>query len=331
MVLYLKDAEARDLCTPAEINQIIEELFQHEFDGKVENKPTVELNLPRGILRIKAGGTYGFNTYGFKSYPAGGRYLVVVYDLDTGLNGMVEARGLTEARTGAVSAVGTKYMAREDATTMGIIGTGREARAQLTYIVPARAFKLIKAYSRTAENRETFAREMSEKLGVEVVPVATSTEAVKDVDVLTTITNTSEPVFDGNDLSPGTHINAVGATTMNRREIDETAVGRSDVVVVEHLPQAEAELGELHYAADRGLFDWAKVIELKDIVGGAAKGRNSPGEITLFDTIGVGAEDVAVATFLLKKARELGVGTELPFEPPYMPQRTGGGGGRRPD
>jgi ornithine cyclodeaminase/alanine dehydrogenase-like protein (mu-crystallin family) len=244
---------------------------------------------------------------------------------------MVEARGLTEARTGAVSAVGTKYMAREDSTTMGIIGTGREARAQLTYIVPTRPFKLIKAYSRNAENRETFAREMSEKLGVEVVPVATSTEAAKDVDVLTTITSTSEPVFDGNDLSLGTHINAVGATTMNRREIDETAVSRSDVVVVEHLPQAEAELGELHYAADRGLFDWGKVIELKDIVGGAKKGRNGASEITLFDTIGVGAEDVAVATFLLKKARELGVGTELPFEPPYMTQRAGGGGGRRPD
>jgi ornithine cyclodeaminase/alanine dehydrogenase-like protein (mu-crystallin family) len=286
------------------------------------------LHLPRGTLKIKAGGTYGMNTYGFKAYPAGAN-IVLVYDVDTGLEGILEARGLTEARTGAVSAVGTKFMARPEATTMGIIGTGREARAQLASICRVRPFKKIKAYSRNAENRETFAREMSEKLGIEVVPVESSSECVHDVDVVTTITSTSEPVFDGNDLSEGTHINAVGATSMNRREIDEITVGRADIVVVEHKPQAEAELGELHYASDQGTFDWSNIVELKDIVGGAVPARRGPEDITLFDTIGVGAEDVAVATHVLRRARALGVGTELPFEARSIPQRAAGV--RRPD
>ena len=191
-VRYVTDAETRSIIDLDECNDIIEGLFRDEHEGKVENKPTVELAVPRGgVFRIKAGGTYGYNTFGFKAYPFGGRYLITIYDLDTGLDGMVEARGLTEARTGAVSAIGTKYMAREDATTMGIIGTGREARAQLASICKVRPFKLIKAYSRSDENRRTFASEMSEKLGIEVVPVETSREAVHDVDVLTVITSAS--------------------------------------------------------------------------------------------------------------------------------------------
>ena len=320
-VRYLTDAQARSLLTAEECNQVIEDLFQHEFEGKVENKPTVELNLPKGIMRIKAGGTYGFNTFGFKAYPAGGRYLVVVYDVDTGLDGFVEARGLTEGRTGAVSAVGTKFMAREDASVMGIIGTGREARAQLTYITPTRPFKLIKAWSRSAENRDTFAKEMTEKLGIEVRAVDTAEECVRDSDVVTTITSANEPVLDGAWLSPGTHINAVGATPPGRRELDDEAVARSATVVVEHLPQAEEECGELLHAAANGRFNWDKVIELRDIIGGKVPGRVNRDDITLFDTIGVGAEDVAVATYLLRKARELDVGIDMPFEPPYMTNR----------
>ena len=321
MVRYLADAQARELLAAAECNQMLEDLFLHEFQGKVENKPTVELNLPKGIMRIKAGGTYGFNTYGFKAYPAGGRYLVVIYDVDTGLDGFVEARGLTEARTGAVSAVGTKFMSREDSTTMGIIGTGREARAQLTYITAVRPFKLIKAWSRSAENRETFAREMTGKLGIEVVAVETAEECVSNVDVVTTITSASEPVFEGKWLAPGTHINAVGATTPNRRELDDEAVARAATVAVEYLPQASEECGELLHAAANGLFSWSNAIEMKDIVGGKVPGRNNATDITIFDTIGVGAEDVAVATYLLRKARELGVGIDLPFELPYMSNR----------
>jgi ornithine cyclodeaminase/alanine dehydrogenase-like protein (mu-crystallin family) len=321
-VRYVTDAQARSIIDLDECNEIIEGLFRDECEGLVENKPTVELALPRGgVFRIKAGGTYGYNTFGFKAYPFGGRYLITIYDLDTGLDGMVEARGLTEARTGAVSAVGTKYLARPDATTMGIIGTGREARAQLASICRVRPFRQIKAYSRDPEHRQTFAREMTEKLGIEVIPVETPAECVRNVDVVTTITSAGQPVFDGHDLADGTHINAVGATTMNRREIDEVTVSRAAIVVVEHYPQAHAELGEIHYAADLGLFDWQNAVELKDVVGGSVAGRKSASDITLFDTIGVGAEDVALATYVLKRARLLNVGIDMPFEPPYVSSR----------
>jgi ornithine cyclodeaminase/alanine dehydrogenase-like protein (mu-crystallin family) len=319
MVLYIRDAECRELIDAGECIRLIEDLFRQEADGKVENHPTTELNLPKGILRLKAGGTYGLNTFGFKAYPAGGRYLVFVYDLDTGLDGIVEARGLTEARTGAVSAVGTKYLANAGASTLAIIGTGREARAQLAYIASVAPLHSVRAYSRSAENREAFAREMSARLGIEVRAAASGEECVRGAEIVTTITSANAPVLEGAWLSPGAHINAVGATTPNRRELDDEAVARAHAVIVEHLPQARAECGELLHAAQSGRFSWDRVIELKDVIAGGARPRQNRDDITLFDTIGVGAEDVAVATYVLQKARKLGAGTELPFEPPYNP------------
>lgn len=316
-VHYVRDAECRDLISPSECVQVIEDLFRDEAKGLVENHPTTELSLPKGVFRLKAGGTYGLNTFGFKAYPAGGRYTIYVYDLDTGLDGVVEARALTEARTGAVSAVGTKHLARPDSSTLGIIGTGREAKSQLTYLAHAMPLRSVKAYSRSAENREAFATEMSAKLGIEVLPVETARECVSDVDIVTTITNANSPVMEGAWLAPGTHINAVGATTPNRRELDVEAVARANTIVVEHLPQAKEECGELLTAIAEGKLTWTDVRELKDIVSGEITGRQSESDITLFDTIGVGAEDVAIATYVIRKAREVGVGIEMPFEPRY--------------
>jgi ornithine cyclodeaminase/alanine dehydrogenase-like protein (mu-crystallin family) len=297
--------------------QVLEDLFKQEADGSVENRPTTELSLPKGILRLKAGGTYGLNTFGFKAYPAGGRYLVFVYDLDTGLEGIVEARGLTEERTGAVTALGTRYMARPESSTLGIIGSGREARAQLTYLAGTLPLTNVRVFSRSPEKRQEFAREMTERLALDVVPVETAAECVRDADVVTTITNANDPVLEGAWLSPRTHINAVGATTPNRRELDDEAVALAQTIVVEHFPQAKEECGELLHAEASGCFSWDKATELHEVVAGSKPGRRSEDEITLFDTIGVGSEDVAIATYALRKAKEQGVGIELPFDPPF--------------
>ena len=229
------------------------------------------------MFRLKAGGNYYMNKFGFKGYGGGGgRRLVFVYDLQQGLEAILDSIYLTQLRTAAVSAVATRYMARPEAATLGIIGTGKEARTQLEAINKVRPLKHVKAYSRSAENRENFAREMSERTGVPVEPVESGEECVRNVDIATTITSASEPVLFGAWLAEGTHINGIGATTMFRRELDEEAVARSSPVVVEHLPQAEAELGQLIYAAARGKLRWPLVRELKDVVSGLIRGRAGP-------------------------------------------------------
>lgn len=315
MVLHLSEDDVKSLLTMDECIDVLDALFRQEARGEAENKPTTELHLPgAGFFRLKTGAVYGSNILGFKTYgSAGRRRLVFVYDLKTGLEGIVDAIALTQIRTGAVSAVGARYLARLEAQTVGIIGTGKEARTQLEALSRVRPLRHVKAYSRSAEHRHLFASEMTEKLGVEVAPVESGEACVKDADIVVTATSARDPVLFGSWLAEGTHICAVGATTMFRRELDETAVERAAIVVVEHLPQAEAELGELLYAADRGKLRWSIVRELKDVVSGAFPGRTAPEDITLLDTIGVGTEDIAVADYLMKKARTLSLGTELPL------------------
>jgi ornithine cyclodeaminase/alanine dehydrogenase-like protein (mu-crystallin family) len=240
------------------------------------------------------------------------RYYVLLHDLATGaLTAFVEAKRLGELRTGAVSGLATKYMARADASRVGIIGTGREARAQIDAMVAVRPIQLVKAFSRGAEHREAFAKEIATRHNMEVVPVDTAAEAIRDTDIVITITSASAPVLQGDWLEPGQHLNAIGATSLIRREIDDTAVRRSDRIVVESREQAQIECGELIYAAERGLLRWHRVHELSQVVSGVTPGRTNADEITLFDSLGVASEDVATASYVLKKAREQGRGREV--------------------
>ena len=189
MPLYITDEEARSLVSVEDAAGIIERLFLDEANGLAEQTPTTELHIPKSMFRMKVGGVYGSGSYGFKAYLGNAGYRVFVYSLESGFEGLVEAYDLTEIRTGAVSAVATKYMAREDAETLGILGTGREARAQLRAVSRVRALRHAKAWSRNPDNRVTYAKEMSAELGVEVVPVETAEEAVRDSDIVLTITS----------------------------------------------------------------------------------------------------------------------------------------------
>ena len=321
--IYLTDEEIRGLVSVDDSAGIIEQLFLDEARGLAEQTPTTELRLPRGVFRVKVGGAYGAGSYGLKAYLGNAGYRVFVWDLETGLDGLVEAFELTELRTGAVSAVAAKYLAREDAQTLGIIGTGREARAQLRALSHVRKLRHVKAYSRTAEKREAYAAEMSGELGIEVVAVDSAEACVRDVDIVCTITSADEPVLDGSWLAPGSFVCGVCATGAYRRELDDEAVGRSSTVVVEYLPTAREECADLIYAVGRGRLRWNTVRELKDIVSGLIPARQSADDITLFDSVGTGAEDVAMASFALKAARSKGIGLELPIPPPFQRQRPG--------
>ena len=313
MLLHLSDADVEELVSLDAAIRITEALFLQEAKGEVHNRPTVELPLERGFFRLKAGAVYGFKSYGFKAYGSG-RYLVFLYSTeDNSLYGIVEAHRLSEIRTGAVSAVGAKYMAREDSTRLAIIGTGREARTQVPAICCVRPIESVTAYSRNPAKREAFAEEMSGKLGLPVEAISNAEDCVRGADIVVTMTSSSEPVLSGAWLAPGTFVCAVGATTPGKRELDDDAVACAGTIAVEHLPQARAELGEFQHAERNGRFTWDKVLELKDIVAGAVLGRVGPEEITLFDTIGVGSEDVALAAYAIEQARERGMGQMLPL------------------
>jgi ornithine cyclodeaminase/alanine dehydrogenase-like protein (mu-crystallin family) len=255
----------------------------------------------------------GSGAAGVRFYGAGGKNITTILNTDGGaIEGVLETPTLSTMRTGAASGLATKYLALPDASTVGIIGVGRQASYQLEAVCAVRPVRSVTVYSRTPENREAFAREMREKLGVEVSAVPSAEDAVRGSRIVITITNSSSPVFDGDALEPGTHINAAGSNSWLRREIDLTTVQRSALVAVDNLDQAKTECGELIYAAEQGAFRWSEAVELKHVVAGHVR-RPSLDAITLFESQGIGIEDVACCAVVLRRARERGIGAELPY------------------
>ncbi len=151
-------------------------------------------------------------------------------------------------------------------------------------------------------------REMSATCGIEVVPATTPEQAARGLDVICTATSSREPVLFGNWLSPGQHINAVGSNYLGKTEIDVEVVKRSNVIVIDSKDQGRLEAGDLVAALDQGIVEWIDIAELGRVVAMRAPGRQSAEDITLFKSLGLGLEDIAVAIKVYHKAKEAGVG-----------------------
>ena len=322
MAIYIDNEQVRELLPMDECIQAMEDAFRHEAGGLGGSLVRQTLFYPGGRQRLMIGSSPGFDTYGFKTYGGGVNLVLAFSTSEHTLEAIVESRVLSEIRTGAVAGLATKHMANEDASSIGVIGSGLQAKAQVEAICAVRPITKVKVYTRTAENREPFAAELRDDLELDAVAVETGEECISGSDVIVTATGSRDPVFAAEWLSPGAHINAIGATTPGRREIDEATVGRCDVVVVESVAQAKVECGELMVAEDRGQFQWSQAVEMRHLVTGLAGQRPSREAITLFNGLGVAMEDTAAAGVVLRKAKDLGIGVELPIE-------VRGGGGRR--
>lgn len=314
MALYLTEDDVRQLFTMADALRVIETAFKDWDAGQVTNRPRQRVRIGRGHLQTMAAAYPARGVMGFKAYATGRRsgFLVNLYGADTGeLLAIVEGGYLGAVRTGAASGVATKHMARQDASVVGIIGTGNQARTQLAAVCAVRPVREVKSFSRTPETRTAFARETSANLGLPVRAVESAEECVRGSDIITTITNSLEPVFKGEWLSEGTHINAAGSNHWMRREMDEATIKRCAFVVADDVEDARIECGELIWAVERGAIRWEQVRELREVVSGRRSGRAGESDITLFESQGLAIEDVAVAEHVYRLARERGGGREL--------------------
>ena len=319
MALFLNDQEVAALLPMNECIDVLDQAFAHAGEGKVDNRPRDRIRMPGGFFHFMAASNGGQGVFGYKAYPSFGgpssaKMIVMLYDYETGgLLSCMEASRLGQIRTGAASGVATRYMAKEDAATVAVIGSGFQARTQLEAGCSVRDIKGVRVFSRREERREEFAKRSSENLKVEVKAVASAQECVEGADVVIVITSAREPALLGEWLSPGAHINAAGGNHWMRREIDEEAVLRSDVIVVDDLVQAKLECGDLIWLEPRGSFRWDMAKELQDVVAGRVKGRPEASSITLFESMGLALEDIAAAQLVYGKAKEQGIGQELPF------------------
>jgi ornithine cyclodeaminase/alanine dehydrogenase-like protein (mu-crystallin family) len=242
------------------------------------------------------------------------KFLVCLWSSGNGeLLTLIEADKLGQMRTGAASGVASKYLARKDATAAGIIGTGGQARTQLEAIASVRKLHSVKVYGRDAERREKFATEMSSRLGINVQSVASSAEATSDVAIICTATTASAPVVSSEHVSPGTHINAIGANHMRKRELDAATVARCSRIYVDSIEQSRQEAGDLVLGFAGHEQRWDTVRELSSLVAGICPGRTEEAQITLFKSNGIAAWDLAAAVCVYRMAQEQKLGRQLPL------------------
>jgi ornithine cyclodeaminase/alanine dehydrogenase len=313
MAIFINDQEVNQLLDMPSCVDALEEAFRQRGLGEAMNLPRRRIPFAGRQLHLMPASVPGIGYAGFKAYGLGQGQDVVLYAPGEGLVAIIRSGRLGQVRTGAASGVATKFMARADASTVGCIGTGRQAETQLEAVAHVRKLTSVAVYSRDPERRSRFAQKMTSLLEQEVRPVATAQEAVKDRDIVIAITTAQDAVFDGNDLAPGTHINAAGANVQTHRELDDTTIGRADIIAADDVEQARIEYADLIQPITRGVIFWEKVYELSHIVAGIAPGRRSPEEITLFKSGGLALEDVAAARVIYERARERALGTPLPF------------------
>jgi len=316
MAILLREADVENLVTMDMAIETIEQAFRLQGEHKVENPPRHRCKFGKGMLHVMNASLPTMGIAGLKSYSSGSgktRSHVMLYNAEEMLTAMIQANKLGQMRTGAASAVATRYMSRRESSRLGVFGTGWQARAQVQAICAVRPIKTIVAYSRNAENRLKFCKEMTDMMGIPVNPAEAPEEAAKEMDIIVTATDSKVPVLKGEWLSEGTHINAIGSNFLTRQELDVEAVRRSDCVIVDSSEQAMLESGDLVKAAEKDAFYWEDARELGLVVIGEYPGREASGEITLFESQGIAMEDVALAAKIYDLAIEAGVGESLAF------------------
>lgn len=315
MALFLHEDDVARVLRMDDVIAAVEDAFRQHGRGKAVNRPRQRSTSGTSVLHVMSAALPALGVMGLKAYSSAARqtrFVGMLYSTETGeLLAMMESDRLGQMRTGAASAVATKYLALPEAGSVGIIGTGWQARSQVIAISRVRPVALVKCYSRDARRREAFAGEMVQELGAEVVACDTPADAVDTVDIIVTATNAREPVLPGAWLRPGVHVNAIGSNWADRRELDADAVGRCDRIAVDDLEQARIEAGDLIAAVEAGRLTWDRVTELGLIVAGGAPGRTAPGQITLFESQGIALEDVAAMKLAYDRALAIGVGEPL--------------------
>jgi ornithine cyclodeaminase/alanine dehydrogenase-like protein (mu-crystallin family) len=307
--LYLSESDVESLFTPGDAVPLIEECFRRLASGAVENRPRERLPHEHGYLAVMSAVDRELGYAGVKSYVvAAGRavFVVTLFDLATGeLAAVIEADALGQRRTGAASGVAAKYLARPGAQSLGVIGCGWQAEAQVAAIRAAvPTIETVVAYCRTPESLEAFCAKTA------AVAAETASHAAAH-DVVVTVTNSPDPVLRGEWLRDGVLVCAVGANRPEARELDDVVLERAAFICCDSREQALLESADLIEPVEKGLLDWRHVHELQEVVAGGVRGRESDTDVVVFKSNGLAAWDVAIGAAALERARERGVGREL--------------------
>jgi alanine dehydrogenase len=318
VTLHINESEVKSVFTMPLAIEAVEAISKRQAAGEVLVHPRRRFELPGdSFFHHMAAADVPGQLVATKQYTyvAGKlKFLVSLFSTETGeLLALIEADNLGQMRTGAASGVATKYLARKDAKTAGIIGTGSQAKTQLEAIAAVRKLEAVKVFGRDSGRRENFAREMSERLGIPVEAVEHSAEATSHSTIICTATTAGQPVVSSDAILPGTHINAIGANHMRKRELDAETVAKCARVFVDSIEQSRQEAGDLVLGFAGHEQRWDTVRELSSLVAGICPGREDESQITLFKSNGIAAWDLAAAVCVYRLAQERKLGRPLSF------------------
>jgi ornithine cyclodeaminase/alanine dehydrogenase-like protein (mu-crystallin family) len=318
MTLLISEKDVRELFTMHDAIAAVEEVMRRQATGQAIVQPRHRLELPdKGFLHYMAGADVTAGIVGMKLYTSvhgALRFLVPLYRSTTGeLLALIEAEHLSMIRTGAASGVATRHMSRENSQTLGVIGSGLQARGQVEAIAAVRNLTGVRVFSRNADRRAQFANEMEDKLEIPVTPVDSAEAAVHNADIIVTATTAQKAVVEGAWIAPGTHVNAIGANFPQKRELDDAAIARASRIAVDFIEQAKIEAGDLIQAFAAEPSRWNSVVELSQIIAGKISGRENETEVTLFKSSGIAIWDVAVAMKVYELAAAKGRGKQIPL------------------
>ncbi|CAA9456812.1 MAG: Ornithine cyclodeaminase [uncultured Rubrobacteraceae bacterium] len=316
MTLLLTENEVENLLDMASTLDAVEEILRQHAEGRATNRARRRVGLSGSGLNVMFAGAPDIGALGLKAYTVastGARFYTMLFDPVSGeLLSIMQSDKLGQLRTGAASGVATKYLAREDANTLGIYGAGWQAESQLEAIAAVRKLDRVVVHTRTEESRKAFADKMSERLGLEIETTHSPEEPAAQ-DIVVTVTASSQPVLHGEWLRPGTHVNAAGSNFLFKREIDRDVVKRASLVTVDSREELGLEAGNLLMGLETGAVMPEAVRELGQIIAGQVPGRRSAEDITLFASQGLALEDMAAARIVYDRAREQNVGREIDF------------------
>lgn len=314
-ILYLTEAEVARVLTMDLALETTAAAFRKLALDEAENAPRQRVRTDQLMLHVLPAAAKTLGAIGFKAYTtskSGAQFHVTLFDpKQGGITAMVEADLLGQFRTGAASGIATKKLARADASTVGLFGTGKQARTQLLAVCKVRPIKKVHVYGRDAERRKAFATQLSQETGVEVVPVEAPEVAAKGLDIVITATSAREPVLFGEWVTEGQHLNLIGSNFLSKTESDVEVFRRAQVVTVDSKEQAKLEAGDFVEPIKAGALQWSDVLEFAPLLVGKYPGREAPRDVTLFKSLGLGIEDIALAVRVVELARKEGLGREL--------------------
>lgn len=318
MALFLSENDVKQVLTAEMALEAVESAHRDLALGQALDTPRQRSRLPQTVLHILQGALPAQGVIGYKAYTSnksGNRFLVHLFDAASGqLKAVIEADFLGMMRTGAASGVAAKWLARPQAKVAGVFGSGWQAEGHVRAICAALPIELVKVFGRKADKLQSFCARLSELTGRRVVPAVSAEDAVRDCDLVGTVTTAAQPLFDADWLSPGVHINAAGSNALIRQEISEAAIRRCGLIAVDSVATALAEAGDLLPVLEKGRLHARQMVELGDVIIGRHAGRTDAGQITLFESQGMAIQDLALAKRVLDAALAHGLGVALPMQ-----------------